>query len=173
MSPEIVQIVGAVGVEQSAGSTEVPQWPGTEVPPGSKSRAHAHWGPAGTCEALSSPPRETREMVNRVNQDQAHPSTLGKMMGAKVASERWYRRPRKRRASGRAVGSQRTFIVPAKPGNLPHRDPVEGREVSGTWNPGGQDDGHIEVRESESSEHLNETPADSDAGKRNSWPEGV
>ena len=103
-------------------------------------------------------------MVNRVNQDQAHPSTLGKMMGAKVASERWYRRPRKRRASGRAAGSQRTFIVPAKPGNLPHRDPVEGREVSGTWNPGGQDDGHIEVRENENSEHLNETPADSDAG---------
>ncbi len=59
MEPRKVAIVGADVVEKTEGSTEVPRWPGAEVPPGSESRACPQRGSPGTWEALP-PPQETR-----------------------------------------------------------------------------------------------------------------
>jgi hypothetical protein len=55
LSLEMKLNAGAVVVFYSGGSTEVPQSPGTEALPGSKSTAYTHRGSPGTWEVLSSP----------------------------------------------------------------------------------------------------------------------
>jgi hypothetical protein len=47
-------VVGADVVIMAEASTEAPEWPGAEVPPGSKSRACAQWGSPATWESLPS-----------------------------------------------------------------------------------------------------------------------
>jgi hypothetical protein len=53
MEPRNAVIVGAGEVCSLDGNTEALFWPDAEVPPGSESRAHAHWGGPGTWENLS------------------------------------------------------------------------------------------------------------------------
>ena len=55
MSPASSLIVEADVVGFAEGSSEVSQWPGTELPPGSKSGACTYEGRPGTWETLLSP----------------------------------------------------------------------------------------------------------------------
>ena len=69
--------MGADAVGLVEGSTDTPQWPGVNVPPGSESRACPHEGSPGTWEALVVPPpsgQGCRTSKSQVHGDQTPPA---------------------------------------------------------------------------------------------------
>lgn len=108
--------MGADDVPSSEGHAEVLQRPGTEVPPGSKSRACMQWDSLGTWESSSFLSKSAAEQRTRTLQALDGASTS---KGAKEPHDS----NRQRKATKRSGNDEQSesLIVPMKPGNSPTR----------------------------------------------------
>ena len=88
ISPEMMMIVGAVGVLLPPAALKRRKWPGAAVPPGWLTGARPHWGSTGTCEALAPPP-EKLSGGTRVTNIQARVSASTRRVGAKHVLTGW------------------------------------------------------------------------------------
>ena len=79
--------MGADVVNFAEGSTDTPDWPGVNVPPGSKSRACPQGGSPGTWEALVVPPLSGQGC--RTFKSQAHGNQVPPAVGANCGQGRY------------------------------------------------------------------------------------
>ena len=141
----------------SGGSTEVPQSPGTEALPGSKSTAYTYGGSPGTWEVL--PPLSHQSgRAPEQQEPRPHFGALDTVGERRERARDGKRRAKATKRGGKGGRKSELSTVPVKQGNQPE-GPCGGRGEPGYGTTGGKDAGNIESRK-----RLNETTADSGNG---------